>query len=174
MGGACCIPQNANRDDFDMRNSKRGDKRNSGKKGQKSEDNAFKDEPTVAEFKVERRDSIGMAAKQHTKKIMKESVQDSWASGNLRMTDPNVEVNDQSSQEGYDPLQQTEIKSAPLGIQETTNVQTDFKCDKSMGAMSFGEKAKPLDAVSRMSEVSFEPAERDKKYSQTEMVPSQR
>ena len=105
MGGACCIPQNANKDDLDMRNSKRSDKRNSSKKGNKSEDNAFKDEPTVAEFKVERRDSIGMAAKQHTKKIMKESVQDSWASGNLRMTEPNLEANDVSSQECYDPLQ---------------------------------------------------------------------
>ena len=46
-----------------------------------------------------------------------------------------------------------------------------------MGAMSFGEKAKPLeqdDAISRMSDVSFQPADRDKKYSQTEMAPGQR
>ena len=43
-----------------------------------------------------------------------------------------------------------------------------------MGAMSFGEKANPLEAVNRMSDVSFEPAERDKKYSQSEMVSGQR
>ena len=160
MGGACCIPQNAHKDDLDMRNSKKGDKK--GKKGGHPDQNAFRDEPSQVEFKVERRDSIGMAAKQHTKKIMKEnqnkeSVQDSWASGNLRATDGNIEANDMSSQEGYDPLQQTEIKQAPLGIQEMVNVTTDFKIDKSMGAMSFGEKAKPLDSTSRMSDVSFEP-----------------
>ena len=84
----------------------------------------------------------------------------------LRNSNEHVETNEVSSQEGYDPLHSTEIKQVPLGIQEDLNINKDFKCDKSMGAMSFGEKARPLDGI---SEVSFDPIERDKKYSKTVM-----
>ena len=47
---------------------------------------------------------------------------------------------------------------------EPNDPPTDFRCSKETGAMSFGEKANPLDS----SNVSFEPLMRDKSYSRSE------
>ena len=125
------------------------------------------------EFKVERRDSIGMVAKEHTKKIMKESGaltgkesnQLSTLDGNSGSLEKNsISSRGEDEKHPLEGLERTEIQKAEVRIgkesTEFVNV-TDFKCEKTMGGMSFGEQANPFEGT----EVSWEDSQRDKSYS---------
>ena len=114
-----------------------------------------------AEFVVVRRESFGQVAKEHTQKIMKESV------------NKNAWQHQSTIDYGSGPIENNSVSSRSGSVQRDTNLEfsqrfkkqnteksqknLDFQVEKSIGGISFGDKANPLDNSTKTYQEDLRP-----------------